>query len=344
MASQIDDEPSTTLPLTHRLLKWPEFWPLNVSGYFRTIETIFSRSGITEETPKYSSLIQTLSKHQQTLTKVADILENLNQDEPCTQPKTSLLARLCSKIEESPYTILKQCTKGGNTITESLIRIKVALGTNYDSHSPILINLISHHFLEAVVPQVKINLSHYESASLEQLARHADHHIARLKQHHKSQPTPYPGKKPSSNQSLINEVLESLWDLLQISVNKLPQSKNHSITKLSHTPKSHLRAPDATTTDLLIRIRLHNYVGVVNHGFAIITTALAIVLGNVKDTSAPEEILPLHLHIFTTFSFPLPNLLTTAYFSLILLFKSNLKRFRLLLYMYVSLIVKIAQK
>ena len=78
MASEIDHKPSTTLPLSHTLLKLLEFWPFNVSRYFSTIKMMFSHSGITKEGPKYSALIQVLSKHEQTLTKVADILQNLN--------------------------------------------------------------------------------------------------------------------------------------------------------------------------------------------------------------------------------------------------------------------------
>ena len=82
MASQIDHKQSTTLLLSHTLLKLPEFWQFNVSMYSCTIEMIFSHNGITEEAPKYFALIQTSSKHQQTLTKVANILQNLSQDEP----------------------------------------------------------------------------------------------------------------------------------------------------------------------------------------------------------------------------------------------------------------------
>ena len=79
---------------------------------------MFSHSGITEEAPKYSDLIQALTKREQAHTKVADILQNLSQDEPYTQLKTSLLERLCNKSENSPYTILKQCIKGSDTITQ----------------------------------------------------------------------------------------------------------------------------------------------------------------------------------------------------------------------------------
>ena len=35
---------------------------------------MFTHSEITKEAPKYPALIQALSKHKQTLTKVADIL------------------------------------------------------------------------------------------------------------------------------------------------------------------------------------------------------------------------------------------------------------------------------
>ena len=164
--------------------------------------------------------------------------------------------------------------------------------------------------MEAVDPQIRINLYHYEPASLEKLVQHPDRFIARLKQGHRSQPTPYPGKESSANQSLINEVLESRLDLLQRSVSELSQSGNHSIVV---SPKSRLMAPNATA-DLLIGIRLPNYLGVVNPGFAITTAALATALQNVKDPPAPEELLPLHLHICTTSSLPLPNLLTTVYF------------------------------
>ena len=169
------------------LLKLPEFWPSNISEYFSTIKMMFSHSGITEKAPKYSALIQTLSKHEQTLAKVADILQNLNQDKRYTQLKISLLARLCNKIEESPYIILKRCTKGGDSITEFPIRIKVIFGTYYNSHSSIVTDLIRHHLLEAVDAQTRINLYHYESASLEKLTQHADCLIARLKQGHRSQ-------------------------------------------------------------------------------------------------------------------------------------------------------------
>ena len=89
-------------------------------------------------------------------------------------------------------------------------------------------------------------------------------------------------------------------------------------------PKSHLTALNATIIDLLIGIRLPNYVSVDNHGFAIATAASAIVLRNVKDTPVPEELLLLHLRSCTTFSFPLPNLLTTAYFSSLTTLQSSL--------------------
>ena len=135
------------------------------------------------------------------------------------------------KIEKSPYTILKQCTKGDDSITEFLICIKVALATYYDSHFSIVTDLIRHHILEAVDPQARIKLYRYKSASLEELAQNADRLIAGLKQGHRSQPTPYSGKEPSSNQILINEVLESRLDSLQRSVSELSQSENHSIAK-----------------------------------------------------------------------------------------------------------------
>ena len=314
MASQIDHEPSTTLPLSHTLPKLPEFWPFNVSGYFSTIEIMFSHSGITEEAPKYSALIQALSKHKQTLTKVADILQNLNQDEPYTQLKTSLLERLCNKIDDSPYTILKQCTKGSDTITEFLICIKATLGTNYDSHSPILTDSIRHHLLEAVDPQIRINLYHYESASLEELAQHADRLIARLKQSHRSQPTPYPGKEPSSNQSLINEVLESRLDSLQRSVSELLQSENHSIAK----------PPHATQVPSLNSEHHHNRP--FNRNSSQLRRCdqplLCYYHGRFGDRARKCEAPPcprgttsLHLRICRTFFLPLPNLSTTAYFS-----------------------------
>ena len=79
-----------------------------------------------------------------------------------------------------------------------------------------------------------INLYHYESASLEELAQHADRLIARLKQSHRSQPTPYPRNEPSSNQSLINKVLESRLDSLQSGVSELSQRENHSVAQPSH--------------------------------------------------------------------------------------------------------------
>ena len=63
---------------------------------------MFYHSGITEKAPKYSSLIQTVSKHEQALTKVADILLNLNQDEPYAKLKTSLFTRLCTKLKNHP--------------------------------------------------------------------------------------------------------------------------------------------------------------------------------------------------------------------------------------------------
>ena len=56
------------------------------------------------------------SNLEQTRTKVADIPQDLSQDEPHTQLKTSLLARLGNKTEESLY-IIRQCTKGSDTVT-----------------------------------------------------------------------------------------------------------------------------------------------------------------------------------------------------------------------------------
>ena len=116
-------------------------------------------------------------------------------------------------------------------ITKFLICIKVALGTYYDSHSSIVTDLIRHHLLEAVDPQIKINLYHHRTASHEELAQHADRLTVRLKQSHRSQPTPYPGQEPSFYLSLVNEVLESRLDSLQRSVSELLQSENHSIAK-----------------------------------------------------------------------------------------------------------------
>ena len=140
---------------------------------------MFSHNGITEEGLKYPSLIRSLSKYQQTIFKVADILQNLSQDKPYTQLETSFLARHSNKTQESRSSVLQQCPKGSYCVTEFLIRIKLALGRNYDSHSPNVIDLIGHQFLEAVDSQAKINLHYHKSASLEKLAQHVDRLIAR---------------------------------------------------------------------------------------------------------------------------------------------------------------------
>ena len=136
---------------------------------------------------------------EQTLTKVVDVLQNLSQEEPYTQLKPSLLARRGNKTEESLYTILQQYTKNSDSATKFLICINVVLGRNYDSHSPIVTDLIRHHLLEAVDPLLLLLLYYYESTSFEELAQHADRLIALLEQGHNSQPTPYPVKKSFSN-------------------------------------------------------------------------------------------------------------------------------------------------
>ena len=81
--------------------------------------------------------------------------------------------------------------------------------------------------------------------------------------------------------------MESRLDSQQRSVSKLSQSEDLSIAKPTHAYKSHLTASNTSTTDLLVGLHLPNYVGMTNHGFAITTAALVIVLANVKNPPAP---------------------------------------------------------
>ena len=57
-------------------------------------------------------------------------------------------------------------------------------------------------------------------------------------------------------------------------------------------PKSDLTAPNTPAAELSIGIRLPNYVGVVNHGFAITKATLSTALENVKDPLPKKSCFP----------------------------------------------------
>ena len=162
---------------------------------------------------------------------------------------------------------------------------------------------------------MRINLHHYELASLKELAPEADHLIARLNQDHKSQLTPYPGKEPSYNQSFINEVLKSRLNLLQRSVSKLSESESYFIAKpllatqvLSHGSQHYYSKPSHRNSSPQLRQRGQPRLCYYHSRFGDRTWKC-------EGPPASEELLPLHLLICTTFCLLLSNLLTTAYFS-----------------------------
>jgi len=198
-------------------LNIPDFWPKNVAGYFKTIEILFAEWGVNSESLKYTTLVTALSKNQSYLAKVADVLQHLDNNCPYTQLKKGLLERYSTDLSPSPLQIIHQCSRGSDTISEFLVRLKTNLGQHYDPQSSLLTDALKHKLLESVDPQTRLALYQYESTcNLSELARHADCLQTRLRRLSADcNPTtakPVPG--PSS-QTLINESLESRLDSLQ---------------------------------------------------------------------------------------------------------------------------------
>ena len=68
--------------LSQHLVHLPDFWPMNVVAYFKTIELLFNDNGVTSEHSKYASLVTALGKDKNALSKVTDILQRLDDQVP----------------------------------------------------------------------------------------------------------------------------------------------------------------------------------------------------------------------------------------------------------------------
>ena len=143
---------------------------------------------------------------------------------------TSLLACLGNKTEESPFIILQHCNRIPYS-QQSYSRQKL-----YEPNPPSPLGGCRTSSKNQLLSLRRASLEelNYDLASLEELAEHADRFIACLEKGHNSQPTLYPGKELCSNQSLINEVLDSCLDSMQRSVSKLSESKDRFTAKSSN--------------------------------------------------------------------------------------------------------------
>lgn len=74
------------------------FWTANPKAWFRVIETQFSVSRITEEVTKFNHVISMLDP--ETVNKCMDIIETVSSDEPFTDFRDRVIARM-SESEQS---------------------------------------------------------------------------------------------------------------------------------------------------------------------------------------------------------------------------------------------------
>ena len=229
--------PPSLPPHSSRSVTLPDFWSTNPVGYFNAIELLFQDSGITAESTKYALLITALSKDKTTLARVTDIFQQLNAESPYSQMKTALLKRCSNCHDESPHSLLYQCNRGKDSISDFLLRIKTRLGPRYNEDSSLIMDLVRHHLLESVGDQVRLSLYHYESGSVEELAYHADRLLNRTKDsasttqttlvhHYSNQRVP--------NQQLVNETVETRLDSLRRDVTNLASFNQEAV----HTPKA----------------------------------------------------------------------------------------------------------
>ena len=210
--------------LSQHSVHLPDFWPMNVIGYFKTIELLFNDNGVTSEHSKYAFLVTALSKNKNALSKVTDILQRLDDQVPYSQLKTALLDRYLSEQSESPHSLLYQCERGKDTVVEFLLRLKTRLGRHYDADSCLINDLIRHRLLESVDPQIRLGLYHYESGSVDDLARHANRLLDRCRRD-RSEPhfrtNIADNQRQNNDQRLINEMLETQLDSLRRDVSNL---------------------------------------------------------------------------------------------------------------------------
>ena len=158
------------------------------------------------------------------LSRVTDILQRLGDQVPYSQIKTALLDRYSSEQSESPHSLLYQCERGKDTVVDFLSRLKTRLGRHYDADSCLINDLIRHRLLESVDPQIRLGLYHYESGSVDDLARHADRLLDRFRRD-RSEPhfrtDIADNQRQNNDQRLINEMLETQLDSLRREVSNL---------------------------------------------------------------------------------------------------------------------------
>ena len=98
-----------------------------------------------------------------------------------------------------------------DTTSKFLLRLKTRLGYHYDPQSRLVADLIRHRILDRMDPQIRLNLYHYESCSVDEFASHADRLLIRIKKTESAtilSPT-HSAEDKSSNQSLISQLKET---------------------------------------------------------------------------------------------------------------------------------------
>ena len=106
-----------------------------MSGYFTYVETLFDQSGIQSEQQRHTILMTSVGKHRNILKKVRDTLQNTNSATPYTQMRDCLLERFTLHQSDSLRSLLYDCTRGDDSVTEDLLRLRSLLGDRYSLDS-----------------------------------------------------------------------------------------------------------------------------------------------------------------------------------------------------------------
>ena len=178
---------------------------------------------------------------------ILDAWPQINSNEPLTTIKNVLLKRFSPKNQDCLESCFSETQRQGDTVTEYLIRLQTLLSSQFPSNSEMVQALIRWKLLESVEDQTCLTLYPYEKKPLEILAQYADSILARKQLFVAGEDVDH-NTQNLTNQTIINQMLESRLDKLDRTLSSLHQISPTSSHKYTHTPlQSHIHVSQHST-------------------------------------------------------------------------------------------------
>ena len=123
---------------------------------------MFQEANMTSERSRYLALVTTLSRDASVFKSVAHLLKTTNTVKPYLTLKVAILRLYCNAGGEDLETLLNDCVRGDDKVSNYLARLKSIFASRYCEPTTLQEDILKSRVLQSVDTPTRLALYSYE--------------------------------------------------------------------------------------------------------------------------------------------------------------------------------------